>query len=225
MMQRLSDWAKTGATPILCLGLAAAVVASAAASETKAAGSAGKAGQEGWMTLFNGEDLSGWEVMGGNKDAFTVKEEVIECNGGGGHWLRYADGQFEDFVFSLEFRASQGANSGIFIRAATEGNPAYTGMEVQILDDHGQEPRNNTTGSIYGSITPMLNMSRPAGEWNQVEITCKGENVVVTMNGVKIIDIRMDQHDSLRERLRKGYVGFQDHGHYVWFRNVKIKLL
>lgn len=216
------------AAGIAALIMAVAVAPPAVASETNeaACGSTGEKASGGeWISLFNGKDLQGWEVMGRNKQAFQVKDGVIECNGSGGHWLRYADREFGDFVFSLEYKASKGANSGIFLRAATEANPAYTGMEIQILDDYGQDPRNNTTGSIYGSITPMLNQSKPAGEWNQVEITCQGERVVVVMNGVKIIDILMNQHDSLRQRLRKGYVGVQDHGHFIWFRNLKLKAL
>jgi hypothetical protein len=220
-------WMRPWLIGVMCAGCVGVVAACGNASETKAAGSGSelKSEAEGWVSLFNGKDLTGWEVMGGNKNAFYVKDGVIECNGGGGHWLRYSERQFEDFVFSLEYKVSQGTNSGIFFRAAIEGNPAYSGMEIQILDDHGQDPRVNTTGAIYGSITPMLNQSKPAGEWNHVEITCKGESVVIFMNGIKIVDIMMDQHESLKNRLRKGYVGMQDHGNYIWFRNLKIKPL
>jgi hypothetical protein len=216
----------------MALSLAACAGASqtkSAGSDAKASGSASKEGSGekagGWMTLFNGENLDGWVATGGNKDAFYVKDGLIECNGGGGGWLRYNERQFEDFIFSLDYKISEGGNSGISIRSTVEGNPAFTGMEVQILDDHGKPPTMHSAGSIYGSITPMRNMSKAAGEWNHVEITCKGENVVVFMNGVKIIDIMMDQHDSLKDRVRKGYVAVQDHGNYVWFRNLKIKPL
>jgi len=213
---------RSAGAAVLCLGLVAILAAGTWASDAKesgaaknAAGSAAKGGSaskaQGWITLFNGKNLDGWLATGGNKDAFYVKDGVIECNGQGGGWLRYNERQFGDFVFSLDYKISQGGNSGISIRSAAEGNPAFTGMEVQILDDQGKEPDKHSAGSIYDSITPMMNMSKPAGEWNHVEMTCRGAHVVVGMNGVKIIDIMREQHDSLKNRLR--------------FRNLKIKPL
>ncbi|MFN3422226.1 MAG: DUF1080 domain-containing protein, partial [Armatimonadota bacterium] len=135
--------------------------------------------EEGFVSLFNGKDLTGWHVMG--SPSWKVENGILVCTGEGGGWLR-SDKQYENFVLRLEFRISKGGNSGIFIRSALEGNPAFTGMEIQILDDHGRDPASNTTGAIYGAVAPKKNMSKPAGEWNCVEIICSGPWVVVAMN-------------------------------------------
>jgi hypothetical protein len=178
--------------------------------------------EEGFVLLFNGKDLTGWHVMG--TPAWKVEDGVLVCTGEGGGWLR-SDKQYENFVLRLEFRISKGGNSGIFIRSALEGNPAFTGMEVQILDDHGRQPTPHTTGAIYDAVAPKKNMSKPAGEWNFVEIICSGPWVVVAMNGEEIVRVNMDEHPKLKDRLRKGYIGLQNHGSRVEFRNIRIKEL
>ncbi len=184
--------------------------------------SAAQKAEEGFVPLFNGKDLTGWHVMG--TPAWKVEDGVLVCTGEGGGWLR-SDKQYENFVLRLEFRISKGGNSGIFIRSALEGNPAFTGMEIQILDDHGREPAPYTTGAIYDAVAPKKNMSKPAGEWNFVEIICSGPWVVVAMNGEEIVRVNMDEHPKLKDRLRKGYIGLQNHGSRVEFRNIRIKEL
>jgi hypothetical protein len=184
--------------------------------------SAAQKAEEGFVPLFNGKDLTGWHVMG--TPAWKVEDGVLVCTGEGSGWLR-SDKQYENFVLRLEFRISKGGNSGIFIRSALEGNPAFTGMEVQILDDHGRQPTPHTTGAIYDAVAPKKNMSKPAGEWNFVEIICSGPWVVVAMNGEEIVRVNMDEHPKLKDRLRKGYIGLQNHGSRVEFRNIRIKEL
>ncbi len=178
--------------------------------------------EEGFVPLFNGKDLTGWHVMG--SPSWKVEDGILVCTGEGGGWLR-SDKQYENFVLRLEFRISKGGNSGIFIRSALEGNPAFTGMEIQILDDHGRDPAPYTTGAIYDAVAPKKNMSKPAGEWNFVEIICSGPWIVVAMNGEEIVRVNMDEHPKLKERLRKGYIGLQNHGSRVEFRNIRIKEL
>lgn len=184
---------------------------------------AGEGGKwEGFVPLFNGKDLAGWHIMG--TKAWIVENGVLVCTGKGGGWLRSAE-QYEDFVLRLEYNISKGGNSGIFIRASDRGNPAYTGMEVQILDSHKRRPTTSTAGAIYGAVAPSKEASKPAGEWNEVEITCKGPIVIVVLNGEKIVEVNMDEHPQLKGRLRKGYIGLQNHGTRVEFRNIRIKLL
>jgi len=185
-----------------------------------------------WVPLFNGKDPTGWDIMGANKEAFYPKDGAIECNGKGGSWIRYT-GEAVNFVLRLEYKISPGGNSGIFLRSQREGDAPYTGFEIQVLDDFGQPPTKNTSGAIYDVVTPMINASKPAGEWNQVEITCDGPLVTVVMNGIKIIDTNFDWFTEPRGKFktpyaqlpRKGHIGFQDHGSYVWYRNVLLKSL
>ncbi len=185
--------------------------------------------ERGWGELFNGKDFSRWVVMGKSKEAFYVKDGVIECNGKGGFWLR-TEKEYENFLLDLEFRISKGGNSGIFIRSALAGNPAYSGMEIQILDDYGKAPNTHSTGCIYAAVAPSKNMSKPAGEWNHILIGCIGRNVFIVMNGEDMVDVNLDEyekplekHPSLKERLTKGFIGLQDHGSPVSFRNIHVE--
>lgn len=188
-----------------------------------------------WTPLFNGKDLTGWEVMGGQKDAFFVEDGVLACNGTGGDWIRSAS-EFGDFALRLEYKISPGGNSGVFIHSAREGTPWKTGFEVQIVDCYNlgiNKPDVHSTGAIYDVLTPMLNPVRPAEEWNQMEITCIGPIVRVVLNGIKIIDgdfsqltTKIGKYDGPYSELsRNGYIGFQDHNSPVWFRNIEARKL
>lgn len=218
--------------PALILALICGGCASEVNQLQRAEATSARNSEPAWISLFNGRDLTGWEIMGGNKEAFYVKDEAIECNGRGGGWIRYAT-ELSNFVLRLEYKISPGGNSGVFLRSQLEGNPAYTGFEVQVLDDHGRPPDKHTSGAIYDVLTPMVNMSKPAGEWNEYVITCHGPLVTVVMNGVKVVDTNFDWFTEPRGKFsipyaklpRTGYIGMQDHGNYVWYRNILLKQL
>jgi len=174
-------------------------------------------------SLFNGRDLSGWVAMHGG--GWTVEDGAIVGRNGtnwstnperSGSWLRTAK-EYSNFTLELEYAINARGNSGIFIRSALEKNPAFTGHEMQIVDDHGREPKKSSTGALYDVVAAKKNMSRPAGEWNQVRIDCDGPRVQVTMNGEAIIDYQTD-------RLTRGYIGLQNHdtNAVVKFRNIRI---
>jgi len=174
-------------------------------------------------SLFNGRDFSGWVAMHGGQ--WTVEDGAIVGRNGtywstnperSGSWLRSSK-EYSNFTLELEYAINARGNSGIFIRSALEKNPAFTGHEMQILDDHGREPKKSSTGALYDVVAASKNMSRPAGEWNQVRIDCDGPRIQVKMNGEAIIDYRTD-------RLRHGYIGLQNHdtNAVVRFRNIRI---
>ena len=174
-------------------------------------------------TLFNGRNLQGWVAMGGGE--WTVEQGVLVGRHGtdwttnpevAGSWLR-SEKEYGDFTLELEYAINDGGNSGIFIRSALNKNPAYTGHEVQVLPDHGRPPTNHSTGSLYDVVAPMKNMSRPAGEWNQVRIVARGANIQVTLNGEKILNYEPSR--SLR-----GYLGLQVHDErsVIKFRNIRV---
>src|SRR5438093_6221913 len=174
-------------------------------------------------SLFNGRDLVGWVMMYGGE--WTVEDGFLVGRNGkdwstnpekSGSWLR-TERQYSDFTLELEYAINARGNSGIFIRSALEKNPAFTGHEMQILDDHGREPKKSSTGALYDVVAASKNMSRPAGEWNQVRIDCDGPRIRVTMNGEGIIDYKTD-------RLTRGYIGLQNHdtNAVVRFRNIRI---
>jgi hypothetical protein len=99
------------------------------------------------------------------------------------------------------------------------------GMEIQIQGDHGMELDDQHTGSIYSVVPASMDATNPDGEWNSYEITCNGPQVKVVLNGKVVQDTNLDQNPILKYRLRKGFIGLQDHGRYVAFKNIRIKKL
>lgn len=186
----------------------------------------------------NGEDLLmtglvGWQQIGGRPGAWQFDSGVLSTEGKGDNWLSTVR-QYEDFELSLEFRVGPEGNSGIFLRAPHRGDPAYVGMEIQILDDHakahGHLRPNQYTGSIYGVQAPSERASKTADQWQKMVVSCRGPQVEVVLNGRKIIDTKTtyfpylyETHPGLTQR--RGYIGLQDHGDPIEFRHIQIKPL
>ncbi|MCS7224518.1 MAG: DUF1080 domain-containing protein [Armatimonadetes bacterium] len=177
-----------------------------------------EARDQGFFPLFNGRDLDGWEVIG-DAEAWSVKDGVIVCSGKGGGWLK-SKWEYDDFIFKVEWRISKGGNSGVFFRAEAVPDPWVRGFEVQILDDGGTVGKTNC-GALYGIAAPLKNLIRP-GEWNEYEIRAIGSHIQVYFNGVLVHDIKGDNLPEVKGRPLRGYIGLQDHGNYVEFRNPRI---
>jgi hypothetical protein len=189
------------------------------------------------IRLFNGKDLSGWQVLNGKKDAWGAEEGLLVVKGGGGGWLM-TEREFGDFDLRLEFKLPKAGNSGVALRAPMEGNPAYQGMEIQLLDDPWYKDTNNykgirpaqLTGSIYDVVPPSTDATKPAGEWNTIHIVARGRHVSVELNGVKTVDANLDDHKDRADKhpglLRdNGHLGLQSHDGRVEFRNIVVKPL
>lgn len=200
-----------------------------------AAGAAsGPDAEEGFVSLFNGRDLTGWV---GATDGYGVEDGAIYCKPEVGGNL-YTEGEYGDFEFRFEFRLTPGANNGLGIRAPLEGDAAYVGMELQILDNDAGQYANlkpyQYHGSVYGVVPAERGHLKPPGEWNEQEVTCVGRHVKVVLNGATIVDADLDEaaeggtmdgrpHPGLdRER---GHVGFLGHGSRIDVRNIRIKAL
>ncbi|MBY0232771.1 MAG: DUF1080 domain-containing protein, partial [Gemmataceae bacterium] len=129
---------------------------------------------DGFTSLFNGKDFSGWKAHGGKIDKWSVDTEAktIHTGKGGGGWLM-TEKEYGDFELRLEFKVPKGGNSGVALRSPMKGDPAYTGMEIQILDDkgHGKLEKWQHTGSIYGVVAASSVPTKPLGEWNKYKIT------------------------------------------------------
>ena len=175
-----------------------------------------------FQPLFNGNDLSGWKVIG--PECWSAAEGVLRCTGEGGGWV-HTEKQYADFDLRLEYKISPEGNSGVFFRAPDEGEPWRSGFEVQILDDYGDEPDTHTAGAIYDILAPSKNASKPAGEWNQEEVICRGRQLMVILNGERVIDVNLDSDARLKERAGSGYLGVQNHGNLVEFRNIRVRPL
>jgi len=192
---------------------------------------------KGFKQLFNGTDMTGWV---GNTQGYVIKDGIMICDpsiGGGGNL--YTEKEYGDFIFRFEFRLTPGANNGLGIRTPLTGNAAYEGMELQILDD--QSPRYTGWlkdyqhhGSIYGVVPAKTGHLKPVGEWNNQQVTAKGKQITIKLNGATIVDADIEKastpktidgnkHPGLKRS--SGYIGFCGHGDQVEFRNIRIRPL
>lgn len=191
---------------------------------------------EGFVPLFNGRDLAGWKQFAGKEGAWKADDGAIVCTGRNGGWLG-TDRDYGNFVLRLEYRLKPGGNSGVYVRAPEKGHISRVGMEIQLLDDH--HPRYalldfyQYTGAIYHVVPPTRRVSKPADQWNALEIRAKGRQIVVILNGTQIVDADLDrclqdaavakEHPGLARST--GRIGLQSHTDRVEFRNLRIKEL
>ncbi len=152
---------------------------------------------EGYVPLFNGKDLTGWQ---GAVDNYEVKDGAIVCKRGKGGNLLTVD-EYADFQARVEFKLPPGGNNGLAIRCPLKGNPAYDGMtELQVLDDNyekvkGKLDLRQVHGSVYGMVTAARGYQHPIGEWNFQEVTIKGSTIKVELNGTVILDCDLSKVD------------------------------
>ena len=186
--------------------------------------------EEGFASIFNGKDLTGWV---GDTKGYVVENGNMVCKPGGNV---FTEKEYSDFVFRFEFKLTPGANNGVGIRTPLEGNAAYEGMEIQILDDRDPKYKDlhpyQAHGSIYGVVPAKRDHLKPVGEWNSEEITAKGRQITVILNGVTIVDADVDKasengtidggkHPGLKNTT--GHIGFLGHGDVIEFRNLRVK--
>ncbi len=181
-----------------------------------------------YRRLFNGVDLAEWEGAGAEAaPCWQVDQGLLVCTGAKGPWLRSTQ-MFDDFNLRLEYRIRPGGNSGVYVRVPRDGrhHGAGAGVEVQILDDASPRYRdlkpNQLSAGIYAVVAPQPCVSRPAGQWNSMEINCLGTHYTVIHNGVTVIDTTDQEAAELGERRVGGFLGLQNHSEEVWFRNIRI---
>lgn len=180
-------------------------------------------------SLFNGENLEGWQIIG-TPDTWGVEDGILYTDGDGSGWLS-TENRYDNFVIELEYRVPEGGNSGLFLRSPREGNPAYEGLEIQILDDYADQYADlkpwQYTGSIYFEEAASKRVTKPAGEWQSLKVRAEGPEIQVTLNGELIVNTTLinymnnvPSHPGLLKR--SGFIGLQNHGDRVDFRNIKI---
>lgn len=187
----------------------------------------------GSRSLFDGANLSEWEAVGGAAEpTWQIADGVLAVTNRDKVWLRSKQ-QYDDFNLRFDYRVEPGANSGIYVRVPADGNhhrdndtepPA--GFEVQLLDDSARKYADlkpyQYSGSVYDIAGAKAHVCKLPGEWNTLEINCRGQHVTTVHNGVVIVDARVEEFPLLALRQTAGYLGLQNHGEGVSFRNIRI---
>jgi len=188
---------------------------------------------QGFKSVFNGKDLTGWA---GPVDNYEVVDGAIVCKKGKGGTLFTKD-TYADHVIRLEFKTPEGGNNGLAIRYPGKGNPAYQGMtELQVLDSehpkYARLDKRQYHGSAYGMAAAERGYLRDAGEWNYQEVTVKGSTIKVELNGNVILNTDLSKAKDFMANsphpgkdLKSGHFGFAGHNDAVMFRNISIKTL
>lgn len=191
--------------------------------------------EDGFVSLFNGENLDGWV---GNKQTYRVEDKIIvvDPQGGGNGGKLLTEKEYSDFILRFEFKLTPGANNGLGIHAPLKGDAAYLGKELQILDNTAEKYADlkpyQYHGSVYGVIPAKRGYLKPVGTWNEQVVMVKGNKVKVILNGAIIVDGdfkkaskngTMDKRDHPGLNRTKGHIGFLGHGDVLYFRNIRIK--
>jgi hypothetical protein len=239
----------------LSLALIAMIFLSAPLSAQKLNTLTGKEKKEGWILLFNGKDFSGWRQCNGTEmpKNWTIEDDAMKVFTGEGRKpgqgsngdIIYAARKFRNFELSIDWKTSEMGNSGIFYNIReVPGQPIYyASPEVQVLDNENATDNkidSHLAGSLYDMLPADPKTVKPAGEWNNIVISVKDGKVTHTQNGVKVVEYtlwtlewdalvansKFKTFPGFKEGISKeGYIGLQDHGYTIWFRNIKIREL
>lgn len=183
---------------------------------------------DAFAPLFDGATFDGWR---GDRDSYEIVDGALRCRAGSGGVL-YTEQVVSDFSVRLRFRLPPGGNNGLAIRYPGHGDPAYSGCEVQVLDDsapaYAAAKPWQYHGSVYGVVPAHRGYLRPVGTWNFEEVTVAGSRYTVVLNGTTIVDAdiaplpsHLEQH--FGKDARQGHFGFCGHHDPVEFRDVRIR--
>lgn len=184
--------------------------------------------ETGWVDLFNGQNLDGWQTTGN----WETKDGVITLHPREGEqgWQRYdayltTQKEYSDFVLEVDFKFEPTGNSGVFLRVGDLKDHVASGFEIQILDSHDLvKPGNHDCGGIIRTTAPFTNAVKPAGEWNRYQLVLKDTNLVVFLNGELIQALDLSR-SAIKDRPLKGHISFQDEAKVVSYKNIRIKEL
>lgn len=222
--------------------------------------------KKGYITIFDGKSFAGWRGYGKNyiPSKWKVQDGCIfldsKAKGEGGDII-FAHQFGPNFEFEMEWKISEGGNSGIFYFGrevlSKDGNlePIYiSAPECQVLDNERHpdaklgKDNNRQSSSLYDMIPAKPQNAKPAGQWNKVRVRVLNGHVQHFQNGVEVLSYdlwtpawtALLQDSKFSEKSwpaafdllnncggpdRKGFIGMQDHGDNVWFRNIKVKEL
>ncbi len=190
--------------------------------------------ETGYQPLFDGRTFAGWNSGESVplQSCWQIGNGLLICNGDKGPWLRSRE-EYGDFNFRFDYQVSAGGNSGVYVRVPENGNhhrendqQPEAGFEVQVLDDAHESYKTlkdfQYCASIYDFQGAQPHICKPAGAWNTLEINCRGGQVTTLHNGVVVANMSEETHPGFALRLKKGFLGLQNHSTRVAFRNLRI---
>jgi len=204
--------------------------------QAAASATPGPTGTPAFTPLYNGQDLSGWDVHDGKLESWKDEGELLSCVAPGGGWLRTKT-QYSDFVLRFEYRLSAGANTGVAFRFPSDGNPASNGFEVQLIDDSASKYQGiaaaQHTGALYYLVPPQTPAApSPAGAWNRCQVLARGPRVEIQINDLLVNAISLDDpalnppgkpnRRPIEQHPPLGYLGLQSYSSRVDFRKIEV---
>jgi len=201
----------------------------------------------GYKLLFNGQTLDGWHSYLKNQpgNVWSVENGVIALNPKGGeNGDLVTDKEYQNFILKLEWKISEGGNSGIIfdVHEAPQFKQTYvTGPEMQVLDNKNAEDNkkpSHLAGSLYDLVAASPTAAKPAGQWNKVKIKLQEGHLQFWLNQKKVVDTQMWNNHWKKlvngskfknwkgfTAYKKGHIALQDHGDPVWYRDIRIKTI
>lgn len=200
-----------------------------------------------WKPLFNGRSLSGWRTYQNKPaDSWSVNNEMLYNKGNKDPNTKHADlitmKEYENFELEIDWKIAPQGNSGILYMVTEEFPHAYeSGPEYQLLDDKGYPGKIENwqiTGANYAMDPPMVDATKPTGEWNHTVIKVSNGHVEHWLNEKKVVEYEL-WSDSWKQHkadgkwkntngyglAKKGHIALQDHGGEAWFKNIRIRQL
>ncbi|MES2790864.1 MAG: DUF1080 domain-containing protein [Planctomycetota bacterium] len=177
------------------------------------------AAEDGWISLFNGKDLTGWKAS--EKGEFKAEDGMIVVRGKKAHL--FTDKEFKNFDFKCEIMTEPGSNSGFYIHTKYMEDWPTQGYEVQVNCSHGDPVRN---GSLYNVVKNYVPHAKD-NEWYTLEVIVKGKNIVTKVNGTVVVDYTEPEGVTGTRKLGKGSFAIQAHDpkSVVKYRNLMVKEL
>lgn len=169
------------------------------------------------------ENPESWTIDGTSPTAFTIKENTLTFQQGQSEPSAILTrDQYENFQLRFDFKYHQWEESGLYIHAPSNG--AYrAGIEIELADHVGDAPDPFRAGAIFRHVAPRSVAVKEPGEWNSCDVLMDWPRLHVTINGVVVQDIDLENHPRLRHTLRKGHIGFQNNlGWGMTIRNMEL---
>jgi hypothetical protein len=228
---------------VLFGGVVIAACASNGGSQTSLNTLSAQEARDGWKLLFDGQSTNGWRNYRATSvgPGWTVVNGVLTRSGDNAGDIITSD-KYRNFELVLDWKISEGGNSGVLYHATEEGQYIWqSAPEMQILDDarHNDGKLLNTSaGSNFALYDAPRGAVRPAGEWNTARLIVNGNHVEHWLNGQKLLQYELESDEwkarvagskfatmPLYGKASEGYIGLQDHGDRVEFRNIRIRVL